>query len=130
MLPMICCRGCFRCRRLFWPVGVQDDIDEVAALEAGDVPLQDVSVDGAERGLRPRRDAVGERLGLRTGSHGANGAGITASGRRPVVLAGASGSLLTSNAAGEKAPWGTDASGDARRRSFGDPVISALADRQ
>jgi len=36
---------------------------------------------------------------------GANGAGITVSGRRLVVLAGASGFLLTSNTAVRRAPW-------------------------
>ena len=44
---------------LLWPAGVLDDVDEVAALDAGDEPVQDVGLSVAERGLRPRRDAVG-----------------------------------------------------------------------
>src|SRR5262245_43903778 len=43
------------------PGGVLDRLDEVARPEAGDEPLQDVRIHGAERGPRPGRHALGKR---------------------------------------------------------------------
>src|SRR3984957_6125932 len=69
---------------LFRPVVVLDDVDEVGALVAGGVAVEDVGVDGAEGGVGPGGHAVVECVqdlvleggaGVQGGDGGAVGAG-------------------------------------------------------
>ena len=65
--------------RLFRPVRVLDDVDEVGPLVAGDESLEDVGFDVAEGGLRLGGDAFGERpqdVGLEVGP-GVQGGGVS-----------------------------------------------------